>query len=373
MGVQGIRLPKADAAFKGIEIVALADARGSVARFAKNTNAPLGQGTLRISFKLAGVNLEYVLHPWCAARSDKAKGPQVVLYVAVNPRGSSRSGDYYVGPDAVDRFAERAGTFAVAAGELYGLSGNPRPYEIHTALMVDNIFKGRPLDALSSFGNSWREAFKDPSWYVAAAGALAAASMPGPPRPAIAVKAVSQALPAELDMIQMLSHEGAVERGLLVRELKGKYVIRAEGAADLGPGDFFNGPYDSLHEARAAAKKLASSDTALRQGNALPRTWPDGSQRGGASAQVVRVYQIEHDAPGFQTVAASQPESGTVMVRPQHLEAIRQGKPALAHEYLGGNTQLELPVKGMRNSYKIDIVKRVNGAEYRVTPDGTGF
>ena len=69
----------------------------------------------------------------------------------------------------------------------------------------------------------------------------------------------------------------------------------------------------------------------------------------------------------------SQPEGGKVMVRPEHREAIRTGNPEVAHEYKGGNTQLELPVKGMRKTYNIEIVKRVEGGEFPVKPDGTGF
>jgi hypothetical protein len=179
--------------------------------------------------------------------------------------------------------------------------------------------------------------------------------------------------PREIDMLRMLSHDGAVERGQLARGLKGKYVIRAEGATDAGPGNFFNGPFDSLADAKTAAERLASSETRLRQGNAVPRTWPDGTQRGAARGEVVRVYQIQYDAPGIISVAASQPESGTVMLRPEHLEAVKKGQPSIAHEYKGGNNQLELPVTGVRKSYNVEIVTRVGGAEYRVKPDGTGF
>jgi hypothetical protein len=180
-------------------------------------------------------------------------------------------------------------------------------------------------------------------------------------------------LPSELEMLGMLTHGGAVERGQLVRRLRGKYVIRAEGVTDLGPGNFFNGPFISLAEAKSAALRVAASEAALRRGNALPRVWPDGSQRGGARAEVVRIYQIQFEVPGIQTVAASQPESGTVIVRAAHRDAIRQGKPWVAHEYRGGENQLELPVAGMRKKYNVEVVKRIAGFEHRVTADGTRF
>ena len=102
----------------------------------------------------------------------------------------------------------------------------------------------------------------------------------------------------------------------------------------------------------------------------MPRFWPDGTP---VKTDVIRVYRIEHDVPGFASVVASQPESGTVMARAEHLEAIRQGKPWLAHEYKGGNMQLELPVKGMRKVYNIEVVERVNGAELNVSVEGTKF
>jgi hypothetical protein len=183
----------------------------------------------------------------------------------------------------------------------------------------------------------------------------------------------------EIKMLEMLSNSGGVERGLLLRRLKGKYVIRGEAAADAGAGDFFNGPFNSLEEARRAAEQLSSSETAFRRGNAIPRMWTDAKGRvvqpegGGAKAEVVRIYEITHEAPGIQSVAASQRESGKVMARPAHYEAIRQGKPEIAHEYPGGNNQLELPVKGMREKYNVNIVRRVSGAEYRIKPDGTAF
>jgi hypothetical protein len=188
--------------------------------------------------------------------------------------------------------------------------------------------------------------------------------------------------PREIDMIRMLSKPkpgeanptiptGATERGMLARNLKGKFVIRGEGMGDKGPGNFFNGPYKSLAEAEAAAKHLAASgEAAMRDGNAVVRVWPDGSQ---SRLEVVRIYEVDYEGtPGFVSVIASQPESGSVMLRPEHLKAIAQKNPSIAHEYKGGNMQVEMPVGPMRMEHKINIVKRV-GKEHPVKKTGTGF
>jgi hypothetical protein len=280
--------------------------------------------------------------------------------------------------------------------------------------MIDNIFNGRMGDAIEDFGMTWREAYLDPSWWVLALSSLGGAALetaargsaqeaaarvaaeggsvdgaasrvelsvgkPAAPQPATPVKPnitiPPKVPPTEPQMIGMLSMDGAANsRFALMRNLRGKYVLRAEGIADTGAGDFFNGPYGSLEEAQAAAQRFSGSQSTLRQGNALPRTWPDGFQKaGGARSEVIRVYRIEYDVPGIRSVAAAQPESGTVMVRAEHLQAIRQGKPSIGFEYKGGNSQLELPVKGMQKTYGVNIVQRVTGAEYPVRMDGTGF
>ena len=392
MSVEGARLPTAQGAYRGVDNCAIADSRGKLSRFAHATTSP-NSGTLHVRFRLAGIDAQYVLHPQCLRGVEGSY--QVVVYVAVNPRSANRTGDYYVGPDDVDWFDQKAALLAFAAGTFYGFSGQVRPYEVQTASMVDNMLSGRTAEGIENFGMAWREAYQDPSWYMQAGMALGGAALEGgaaedavararspaadsppPPTPVrLTMSVATKSAPAEAEMVNMLSVKGAAyKRGVLVRNLKGKYVLRAEGFADYGAGDFFNGPYSTLGDAQAAAQRLARSQSALRQGNALPRTWLDGFQRaGGARSEVIRIYKVEYDAPGISSVAAAQPESGTVMVRPDHLEAIRQGDPSISFEYKGGNSQLELPVNGMKKGYGVDVVQRVPGAEYRVTMDGTGF
>jgi hypothetical protein len=195
----------------------------------------------------------------------------------------------------------------------------------------------------------------------------------------------------ELEMLQMMKYSeyspdqsrtaGSTERGVVLRSLQNKYVIRGEAAADKGAGDWFNGPYDSASEANAAAARLAADTgkTGLRPGNAIPRVWVEPPPKPGEKpspqrpTDVIRVYRITEDVVGIQSIAKSQPEAGKVMLRAQHLQAAAKGDPSIANEYPGGNVQVQLPVKGMRTAYGVNIVERVPGSEYPYTVGGTPF
>src|SRR5262249_55063811 len=151
---------------------------------------------------------------------------------------------------------QKAALLAFAAGTFYGFSGQVRPFEVQTASMVDNLLSGRTAEGIENFGMAWREAYQDPSWYMQAGMALGGAALEGgaaaenaararppagdpapPPSPMkLSMTVATKAAPAEADMVNMLSMDGAAyNRGVLVRNLKGKYVLRAEGFADYGP------------------------------------------------------------------------------------------------------------------------------------------
>jgi len=175
--------------------------------------------------------------------------------------------------------------------------------------------------------------------------------------------------PIYYQMVNYIQHDESSSlygEGLLVNLRQGQYLVRVEARVIFEPGNWYNGPFLNLTDARHYAKYLANLGVSgIRRKSALPRVWSNGSS--GNRVEVIRLYRIVNPSPAISSVVAPQRESGTVVARPEHRAAMLAGNIMLAAEYSGQGQQLSLPVKQMSEKHNIKIVERVIGEEINIT------
>lgn len=102
-------------------------------------------------------------------------------------------------------------------------------------------------------------------------------------------------------------HTGAfLERGYFNKTNGKGYLVRAGP-----PGSYGDHLFESLAEAEAYARQLASTgEAAIRETSALPRIWPGGAE--GNPVDAIRVFEVPPDTPYIQGVVSPQMEGGAV-------------------------------------------------------------
>lgn len=166
-------------------------------------------------------------------------------------------------------------------------------------------------------------------------------------------------LPSRHQMINYIFHDESAAlygEGILVDLRPGEFLLRVEARGASGPGNWFHGPFDTRPDAdRYADYLLSLGRQRIREENALPRVWKDGSS--GNAVDVIRYYKVRFACPAISSVVAPQRETGTVMARPEHRSAGKAG----FNEYAGQGQQLSVPVSRVRDLHGIDLVERVFG------------
>lgn len=101
----------------------------------------------------------------------------VVYYIAFNPRASRN--EYAVGPNNLDSFLSRDLLYMTAAGNVFGIARELRPYEVTSHQVGYLWMHGHYRAAIDALGESWLQALQDPHWWMLAVPATAAGAAAG--------------------------------------------------------------------------------------------------------------------------------------------------------------------------------------------------
>jgi len=114
--------------------------------------------------------------------------------------------EYAVGPDSIELFLTNLTAYVGAAGPAY-MFGPPSPYQAASGRTVQRVLEGNFGEAVSSLGEAWSEAVRDPGWWAgvvsSAAGALGEVPgprVPGGVRPAPPLRSLPGGRPGPIPM-----------------------------------------------------------------------------------------------------------------------------------------------------------------------------
>lgn len=172
--------------------------------------------------------------------------------------------------------------------------------------------------------------------------------------------------PTRWQLIDYIKHDDKVAmyaRGILHDLKPGEYLVRVEARAATGPGNWFNGPFNSPEAAQRYANYLADlGEKGIRRDSALPLVWADGGA--GNRIEVIRIYKVKYETPGINSVVAPQKE-GAVKAAAESADAAKTAaKPTVLP---GQGQQLSLPVTQAKKVHGIDLVERVDFMEISIT------